>query len=122
MRSPSLRLPALAAAALIALIACATAAANADPASDYLMTQPVFLPFESKVSDDKAAQLTDLLAAAKDKGFEVRTALIATRGDLGGVPVLYRKPQTYADFLGQELVYFYKGPVLVVMPNGFGIF
>ncbi len=82
----------------------------------------MFLPFESKVSDVAANELTDLLAAAKQKGLEVRVALIATRGDLGAVPVLYGKPQRYADFLGQELVYYYKGLLLVVMPNGYGIY
>ncbi len=52
----------------------------------------------------------------------MRVALIATRGDLGAVPVLYEKPQRYADFLGQEIVYYYKGPLLVVMPNGYGVY
>jgi hypothetical protein len=122
MTSFSRRRLALLAAALAALAVCASAAANADPASDYLITQPVFFPFESKVSDENQDSLTRLLEAAKDKGFEIRVALIATRGDLGGVPVLYRKPQTYADFLGQELVYYWKGPLLVVMPNGYGLF
>jgi hypothetical protein len=112
----------LLAVALAALVVAAGAAANADPASDYLLTQPVFLPFESKVSDAAATRLIDTLANAKDKGFEVRVAIIATKGDLGGVPVLFAKPQRYADFLGQELVYYYKGPVLIVMPNGYGIF
>jgi hypothetical protein len=119
---PSSRLLPLAAAALAALAVCATAGANADPASDYLITQPVFFPFESKVSGENQDSLSRLLEAAKDKGFEIKVALIATRGDLGGVPVLYRKPQTYADFLGQELVYYWKGPLLVVMPNGYGVF
>jgi hypothetical protein len=118
----SRRLLLLAATALAALAVCATAGANADPASDYLITQPVFFPFESKVSDENQDSLTRLLEAAKDDGFEIKVALIATRGDLGGVPVLYRKPQTYADFLGQELVYYWKGPLLVVMPNGYGVF
>ena len=52
----------------------------------------------------------------------MRTALIGTKRDLGAVPSLYRQPQRYADFLGQELVYYWKGPTLVVMPNGYGIF
>ena len=52
----------------------------------------------------------------------MRVALIGTRHDLGAVPVLFGKPQRYADFLGQELVYFWKGPTLVVMPNGYGIY
>ena len=52
----------------------------------------------------------------------MRVALISARGDLGAVPVLYSKPQQYADFLGQEIVFYCKGPLLVVMPNGFGFF
>ena len=48
--------------------------------------------------------------------------MIATRYDLGSVPVLYRKPARYARFLGQELFYWYKGELLVVMPNGFGVY
>ena len=36
--------------------------------------------------------------------------------------MLYRKPQTYARFLGQELFYWYKHELLVVMPNGFGVY
>ncbi len=120
---PGLRLVSLLAILLASsAILAPLAAANGDPASDYLITLPVFLPFESKVSDTASQELTQLLAAAKQKRFEVRVALIATRGDLGAVPVLYRKPQRYADFLGQELVYYYKGVLLVVMPNGYGVF
>ena len=75
----------------------APAGANGDPASDYLLTLPVFFPFDpSEPSDAKQQEFTNLLNAAKDKGFEVRVALIANRRDLGAVPSLYRKPQTYA--------------------------
>jgi hypothetical protein len=115
-------LPLLAALLATCAVAASPARANGDPASDYLITLPVFLPFESKVSDAAQNELTELLAAAKAKGFEVRVALIGTRRDLGAVPVLYGKPQRYADFLGQELVYYYKGVLLVVMPNGYGIY
>jgi hypothetical protein len=118
------RLLALLLAAVVAALAVAsTAVADGDPASDYLITQPVFLPFEpTKVSSVAETELRQLLAASKAKGFEVRVALIATRNDLGAVPVLFGKPQRYADFLGQEIVYFWKGPLLVVMPNGYGLF
>jgi len=107
---------------LLAAIAAGPARANGDPASDYLISAPIFLPFEQKVDDATSAQLTALLADAKKKGFEVRVALIATKTDLGAVPVLFEKPQRYAEFLGQELVYFYKGELLVVMPNGYGLY
>ena len=37
------------------------------------------------------------------------------------MPSLWLKPETYARFLGQELFFLYKGPLLVVMPNGYGV-
>jgi hypothetical protein len=48
-------------------------------------------------------------------------ALIGSRLDLGAVTSLWRQPQRYAQFLSQELFYVYKGPLLIVMPNGYGI-
>jgi hypothetical protein len=114
-------LPLLFALLATSALAAPSARANGDPASDYLISQPVFFPFESKVGDIAARELTQLLEVAKKAGLEVRVALIATPADLGAVPVLYRKPQRYADFLGQELVFFYKGMLLVVMPNGYGL-
>jgi hypothetical protein len=109
-------------AGVVAATAVPAARANGDPASDYLISRTVFLPFESAVSDTQATQLKNLLEAAKGKGFEVRVALIGSRRDLGAVPMLFDKPQTYADFLGQELVFFYKGHLLVVMPAGYGFY
>jgi hypothetical protein len=110
-------------AALAATLAIAAPAlADGDPASDYLITQPVFLPFESKVSETASKELQQLLVSAKEQQLEVRVALIGTRADLGAIPMLYRKPQRYADFLGQELVYYYKGLLLIVMPNGYGLY
>jgi hypothetical protein len=122
-RLPSFRLLPVLLGFAAALVIAAPAMADGDPASDYLLTQSLFVPFApTKVSDSAQNSLRELLASSKDKGYEVRVALIATRTDLGAVPVLYRQPQRYADFLGQELVYFWKGPTLVVMPNGYGIF
>jgi len=63
-----------------------------------------------------------MLQSAKDQGFPLRLAVIATRYDLGAVPILYRKPQTYAKFLAQEDYYFWKDELLVVMPNGYGLY
>jgi hypothetical protein len=50
----------------------------------------------------------------------VKVALIGTRTDLGAVPQLFGKPQTYARFLGSELRFAYNGRLLIVMPQGFG--
>ena len=48
--------------------------------------------------------------------------MIASATDLGSVTELWRQPQSYARFLGQELSLVYRGPLLVVMPNGVGLY
>jgi hypothetical protein len=40
---------------------------------------------------------------------------------MGSVTVLYAKPKQYARFLGTELGFVYKGRLLVVMANGYGV-
>jgi hypothetical protein len=95
--------------------------ADGDPASDYLLTQSTFIPFDAKVPKAQAEQLNAIVAGAKEKGFAIRVALISTKFDLGAVPSLWLKPKTYARFLGQELFFVYKGRLLVVMPNGYGV-
>jgi hypothetical protein len=116
---------ALAAVGLTA-VACTIAAplarADGDPASDYLLTQDVFLPFNTKISSTLAQQLTGLTADAKRKHFPIKVALIAKPYDLGAITALWRKPQPYAKFLAQELAFVYRGRLLIVMPNGFGIY
>jgi hypothetical protein len=47
--------------------------------------------------------------------------VIVTAYDLGSVPILFRKPKTYAKFLGEEDRYVWTDELLVVMPNGYGI-
>ena len=70
----------------------------------------------------QTSQLTNLVHAAKASGYRIKVALIATPYDLGAVTPLWRRPQRYAQFLGQELLYVYKGRLLIVMPNGYGIY
>ena len=48
-------------------------------------------------------------------------ALIAARGDLGAVTELWRQPAQYARFLGTELTDVFSGTLIVVMPNGYGV-
>jgi hypothetical protein len=120
MRALAPLVAAAAAAAALALVPAALA--DGDPASDYLITQPAFLPFDSHVDKDKAAELVALLTDARQKGFPIRVAVIGSKTDLGAVPSLFRKPQLYARFLGQELFYYYKHALLVVMPNGYGLY
>jgi hypothetical protein len=105
------------------LAACAvvpSAHADGDPASDYLLTQQVFFPFDAKFPAEKQQQLAALVTAANRAGYTIRVAVIWSSYDLGAITGLWRKPQTYARFLSAELEYVYKERLLVVMPNGFG--
>lgn len=107
----------------VAVAACAfaaTARADGDPASDYLLASNVFLPFDAKFPAKQQAQLVGLVDAANKAGFKIRVALIWSSYDMGSVTVLWQKPKTYARFLGEELSFLYKQRVLIVMPNGFG--
>ncbi len=98
------------------------ARADGDPASDVLLTQPLFLPQDAGVSATQQAQISALLAQAHRNGYQLRVALIAHPDDLGSVTALWRQPQNYARFLGQELSLNYTGSLLVVMPNGYGLY
>jgi hypothetical protein len=117
---------AFACAALALVVAWALSAAPAradgDPASDVLATQTQFLPQDAGISVPQQVQLQQLLQEAGRSGYEVRLALIASSTDLGSVTELWRQPATYAKFLGQELSLTYRGMLLVIMPNGFGLY
>ena len=106
--------------ALAALCVPAAARADADPASDFLLQEDVFLPYGAKIDPAAIERLDAVVNKAKQQGFPIRVALIARRSDLGGIPALYGKPQRYSEFLGQELTFVYHDNLLVVMPNGFG--
>jgi hypothetical protein len=102
------------------LAAPAVARANGDPASDYLLLQNVFLPFNAKVDPNASKQLAETIRAANDSGYKVKVAVIGSRYDLGTAFSLYNKAQKYAEFLGLELSFQYRDRLLVVMPNGYG--
>jgi hypothetical protein len=107
-------------AALLALVLPAVARANGDPASDYLLVQSVFLPFNAKIDPAASKELADTIRAADDKGFKIKVAVIGSRYDLGTAFSLYNQAQKYAQFLGLELSFQYHDRLLVVMPNGYG--
>jgi hypothetical protein len=113
---------ALVVAGLVALPLATDARADGDPASDVLYTQWVFLPFESPVSKEVKARLDQVVQSARSARYPIKVAVIGAPADLGTAYALWRKPQQYARFLGAELVFLYKGPLLIVMPNGFGFF
>ena len=111
-------------ALLVVAAAClwapSTGQANGDPASDYLLTQSVFLPFTTKIDQNEVTRLNALLRAADQKRYRIRVALILSRSDLGTAFSLFGKPGKYVQFLGLELSFVYRGRLLVVMPNGYG--
>jgi hypothetical protein len=115
------RVSALAVAVVTAAVLVAVARADGDPASDVLLTQDVYVPYPAPPKD-ATSELERSVAAAYDKGYRVKVAVIATATDLGAVPEMLGRPRVYARFLGMELSLFYKGPLLIVMEKGFGIY
>jgi hypothetical protein len=114
-------LAALVAVAAAAALSAPGARADGDPASDYLLLQNVYFPAQAPSQAASAAldQAADDVYAHGDR---VKLALIYTVDDLGAIPSLYGKPDDYAHYLGVELGLWYLGPLLVVMPNGFGVY
>jgi hypothetical protein len=99
------------------------ARADGDPASDVLLGQNVFYPYQPPVSASLQKSLNAETAAAAHAHFPIKVALIDSQFDLGVVPTLFNKPQPYAKFLEQELRLIL-GPhvaLLVVMPAGYGV-
>jgi hypothetical protein len=106
--------------ALAALLAAPAAQADGDPASDYLISQKVFFPYDLKLSPAAQQQIVALVDEANRAGYKIRVAMIWSSYDLGSITGLWHRPQTYARFLGAELKYVYRDRLLIVMPNGFG--
>jgi hypothetical protein len=107
--------------AVLALLALpATARANGDPASDYLLVQSIFLPFNAKVDANARASLVDTIRAADNAKFKIKVAVIGSRYDLGTAFSLFNQAQRYSEFLGLELSFQYRDRLLVVMPKGYG--
>jgi hypothetical protein len=98
-----------------------SARADGDPASDVLYVADVFVPYPPP-SKANVAALKRNVAAAFAKHYRVKVAVIANASDLGAIPELFNKPTQYAKFLGQEISPIFVGPLLIVMPAGFGIY
>ncbi len=96
------------------------ARADGDPASDYLLSNRVFLGSQSASVSRSQQELLNVVAAANRAGFGIRVAVIPSDYELGSITALWRKPRIYARFLGLELSLVYKQRLLVVMPDGFG--
>jgi len=106
----------------LALLVPGSARANGDPASDVLLTDKVFLPFEAPISASAKNDLQKTVAEATAKGYPIRVAVIAFTGDLGTAVSLWGKPQPYSKFLWNEVSFQYPGRLLVAMPAGFGFY
>jgi hypothetical protein len=117
----------LAVSAFVALLALGAlgalhppqARADGDPASDVLLGTDVFYPFEP-VSHSLTVTLSKEAAEARKLKAPIKVALIPTAIDLGTITALFGQPQSYADFLAQEISFVGKAPLLIVMPNGYG--
>ncbi len=103
-----------------AVLACAQARSDADPASDVLLSQNVFYPYNPPTSATLQGRLNGVVAAAHRAHFPLKVALIGTPFDLGAIPSFFGKPMQYAAFLDQEITFGSKVPLLVVMPDGYG--
>ncbi len=104
----------------VLLAAPVSARADGDPASDILLLQDVYYPYQPAPSSPLAKTLTTLLGSTKAAGFELKVALIESPADLGAVPNMFGKPQQYATFLAAEIAFNSRTPLLTVMPGGFG--
>lgn len=114
---------ALIAALLVCVLSGASSArADGDPASDTLLSRNAFYPYGTSPTSSAVALLEHQVGAVYRHGDRIKVAVIQSAADLGSLPSLFNKPADYAAFLGQEIRYFYVGPLLVVMPGGFGIY
>ena len=115
-------LRAVVAGLLIALVIAPSALADGDPASDILVSPDMRVYMTNGATDSSLEKTVQSTAqSVSDAGLPIKVAIIGNKTDLGAVPQLWAKPQTYARFLGAELRFVYKDTLLVVMPQGFGI-
>ena len=107
----------------LAAIYSSSAHADADPASDVLLAQNAFYPYQLPNDPPLEAAMNKVLDSAARAGLPLKVAVIGSRLDLGAVPNLFghRSPQQYARFLDKEISYDNRPPLLVVMPAGFGV-
>jgi hypothetical protein len=110
--------------------ALGVARADVDPASDVLLLQDYFLPYQPQVCSEYKNGLAAATKRSRTAGYPLKLALIASSYDLGGAPQFFGNPREYAKFLGHEVELAGHGvgrparvlPVIVVMPQGFGFY
>lgn len=111
----------LAAATVAAAVHPGQARADGDPASDALLGQNVFYPYDPPVPLRVQSDLQEVVNRAHRVTLAVKVALIARPADLGSITSLYGRPQQYAEFLEREISYEGPQPLLVVMYDGYGV-
>jgi hypothetical protein len=100
--------------------------ADVDPASDVLLMQDVFVPYQPKVCTQVRDALEVATRRSRAAGYPLKVAVIGSTSDLGAAPQFFGHPSEYAKFLGAELGVFSTHakrkvtdvPLLVVMPEG----
>ena len=111
----------LAGVVAVAAVGASISHADGDPASDELLEQSVFFPYNTPSRSAELA-LQQAVGGVYADGRRIKVAVIFDQTDLGAIPSLFGHPSDYAHFLGIELGLWYVGPLLVVMPAGFGIY
>jgi hypothetical protein len=104
----------------------ASALADGDPASDVLISDTLYVPFQPP-SKETVVKLRGVIDATRKAGQPVRVAVVQSPQDLGALANLYGHPQEYARILAQELgnpvepgAQGHREELIVVMPAGFG--
>jgi len=104
----------------------AAASANGDPASDILISDTLYVPYQPP-SGAQVRKLRGVIDAARKAGAPIRVALIQSPQDLGAVPNLFGHPREYAELLRTEITNpvesgqeGHKEALLVVMEAGYG--
>jgi len=112
---------ALALAAVMLLASAGSRAlADGDPASDTLLDENVFYPYQPPVSATMSKTMTEVLSELSKAGLGLKVAIIGSPLDLGELPRLFGHPEQYAQYLDREISFNRPQSLLVVMPAGFG--
>ena len=80
----------------------------------------VYYPYSPATPRPIQTRLNAIMAKARAQGFPIKVALIAAPTDLGVIPDLFGKPESYAKFLDQEISFQGRQRLLVVMTAGYG--
>lgn len=115
-------LSAFAAVLVVALTTAVVARAHGGPATDALEKDWVFVPFSAPPPPHEVDRLRTVVDDARAARYPIKVAVIGAPSDLGLDFRLWLKPQAYARDLALELQFVYNGPLLIVMPNGYGLF